>query len=272
MKISVDCGDAELRGEIVGQGTPLLLIHGWPLDRRIFAPQIATLRRYFSVISYDRRGFGESSGEPDLRRELDDINRLLNSCTDQTVHLLGMSQGARIALRYAVTHPDRLRSLILQGVVIDGVSIAEPVNERIPTTDYAELIQQGRMEKFQNLWQQHPMMRVDKENKVAINLLNKILGDYRGADLLNYSEDKYSFSVDIMTALKQFKLPALLLTGARETMARKEYASRLLEVLPDVREVILANSGHLSNLTETEKYNQTIIDFCNEIESKINIT
>jgi len=267
-KFHLDCGDAVIHGEIVGDGSSILLIHGWPLDRRVFSPQIAQLSQHFTVISYDRRGFGESSGEPDLRRELDDINRLLDSYTDQTVHLLGMSQGARVALRYCVKHNDRLRSLILQGAVIDGVTIPESVEEKIPVSDYAELVQQGRIKDFISLWLQHPLMHVDNEHKDAIALINIILAEYKGRDLLNFSPESYSYPVDMMSILKRIALPTLLLTGSNETSSRKKHAEELRGVLDNAREIVLANSGHLSNLTEQELYNQSVIDFCAEVDSK----
>ena len=70
------------------------------------------------MITYDRRGFGRSEAQPDLRLELDDIDHILDALGFESTHLLGMSQGGRIAIRYAVTRSERLRSMILQGAVI----------------------------------------------------------------------------------------------------------------------------------------------------------
>ena len=123
MWIDVDGGRLFLRHE--GEGVPLLLMHGWTLDQRMFQPQVPRLSERFHVISFDRRGFGRSDATPDLDLELDDLDRIADALSLDTLHLLGMSQGGRLAMRYAVTRPQRLRSLVLQGAVVDGLDIPD---------------------------------------------------------------------------------------------------------------------------------------------------
>ena len=49
--------------DITGSGPPLLMIHGWPLDHRIFNPQVGNLKKDLTLIRYDRRGFGKSDAD-----------------------------------------------------------------------------------------------------------------------------------------------------------------------------------------------------------------
>lgn len=266
----VESGDARLFAEVSGGGPPIVLLHGWPLDRRTFALQAPALSRYFTVISFDRRGFGKSQGSPDMRLELDDIDRILDSFADSPAHLLGMSQGARIALRYAITRPERLRSLILQGAVVDGLPVPECAEERTPIAEYAELARQNRLDEFRRLWLRHPMMTIGAEHGEALSLINSMLEDYRGADLRDYAPEMYAFPVDVVGALPRIMLPTLILTGANETEARKAHARTLVRLMPDAREIILPKSGHLSNLTEAAIYNQAVIDFCLRVDTRRN--
>ena len=60
----------------------------------------------------------------------------------------------------------------------------------------------------------------------------------------------------------------LILTGARETRARRRAAGILLEALPRARERLLPDSGHLSNLTEPDAYNAAVRDFCREADGR----
>lgn len=250
-----------------GEGLPLLLIHGWPLDHRIFDPQVAGLKKDLKLVRYDRRGFGKSDTPPDLVREVDDIDVLLDALGIESAHLLGMSQGGRIALRYAITRPARVRSLILQGAAVDGVSAAEDDSERIPLQDYAELARRGNLNEVRRRWLRHPMMQLGPASTNEAILVRKIVYGYFGRDLLAFEPGSYSFPVDVLSALPHFERPVLLITGANESRARKRHAAELLARLPDCQEVVLDGGGHLCNLTAVNAYNDAVREFCRSAES-----
>ena len=263
----VDTGNGELYVEVAGSGQPIMLIHGWPLDHRMFAPQVAALSKYFTVITYDRRGFGKSKAQPDLRLELDDIDSIIDALGAQMAHVLGMSQGGRIALRYAAARPERIRSLLLQGAVVDGFDVAGHDDEHVPVNEYAELARRDELQEVISRWLQHPMMWLDDEHENEQRLLQTILADYPGSDLIDYDADSYAYATDVYAALAHFAKPTLLLTGARETYTRRMHAEALMTQIPDCQEVVFENSGHLSNLTEPRLFNQAVVEFCRRIEN-----
>lgn len=263
----VRSGDAKLHVEVSGRGAPLVLIHGWALDHRVFAPQVEALRRHFRVITFDRRGFGLSAGEPDMRRELDDLDRLIDEVAGGPVHLLGMSQGGRIALRYAVTRPERLRGLILQGAAVDGEAPSGPDEERIPIAEYVALAKDGRLDEVRRRWAAHPMMQLGDDQAAAGALLARMLADYRGDDLIHFRPEAYRFPMDVLDAASRLALPTLVITGAGETVARRRQARRLVETIAGAREVVLPASGHLSNLTEPVAYNRAVREFCGRVDA-----
>ena len=264
----VDVDDGRLFVEVAGRGQPILLIHGWALDRRMFAPQVEALSGQFTVITFDRRGFGKSEAPPDLRLELDDIDRVIDHFGLASVHLLGMSQGGRIALRYAATRPQRIRSLLLQGAVVDGFDVPDHDDDHVPVEEYARLAKDGRLSEVVERWLQHPMMWTGDSHAAARRLLQTIMADYRGSDVIDYDADSYAFDSDVLGALASFPRPTLLLTGARETKTRRLHANALKQRLPRCREVMLENSGHLSNLTEPRLFNQAVIDFCTRVDAE----
>lgn len=263
----VDVEDGRLYVEMAGDGQPILLVHGWPLDHRMFAPQLSMLCSHFTVVTFDRRGFGKSKAHPDLRLELDDIDRILDSIDAPAAHLLGVSQGGRIALRYAATRPQRVRSLLLQGAVVDGFDVDDSGDDRVPVAQYAELARAGKLPELIEHWLRHPMMWLGDHREREYELLRNILEDYSGTDLIDYAADKYAFRHDMLAKLAEFPRPTLLLTGARETRSRRMHANELLRLIPDCRENVFSNSGHLTNLSEPTRYNQAVIDFCSEVDA-----
>jgi pimeloyl-ACP methyl ester carboxylesterase len=262
----VDVDGGRLRLQTSGSGSTILLLHGWPLDHRIFEPQVRCLEQSFRVIAFDRRGFGRSEAPPDLRRELDDIDRILDAVGPETVHLLGMSQGARIALRFAVTRPERIRSLILQAPAIDGIALDRPDADRIPIEEFAGLARTGRLDEVRRRWLEHPMMTLGPGHAELARRLEQIVADYQGKDLLEYSPASHSFPHDVLARLSLLDRPCLILTGAHETATRREHARRLLESMPYAREIVFEHSGHLSNLVEAEAYNREVEAFCANVD------
>jgi len=249
-----------------GSGPALLLVHGWSIDHRSFAPQIEPFSREMRVITYDRRGFGKSTAAPDLSAELDDIDCILDSLGVSRVHLLGVSQGGRLALRYAATRPQRLASLILQGAVLDGYAVEEPPEEQLPLGHYQELALQGRMDEVRRLWLEHPMMSAGVTDPALREEIRALVADYSGADLTATTPPARPFDVDVMAALQRIDLPTLVITGALETSGRKAHARKICELLRGAREIEMAHSGHLSNLTEAERYNAAVLAFCRAVE------
>jgi pimeloyl-ACP methyl ester carboxylesterase len=262
----VDVDGGRLHVVTAGRGSPILLLHGWPLDHRVFEPQIRYLERFFHVVAFDRRGFGRSEAPPDLLRELDDIDRVMQAFGLGSVHLLGMSQGARVALRFAATRPQRIRSLIVQAPAVDGIALDEPEPERIPMDEFAKLARAGRMDEVRERWLAHPMMALGAGHARLKRRVEEIVAGYEGKDLLDYSPGRQAFPHDVLGSLSRFERPCLVLTGAYETATRREHARRLLESLPDGEEIVFEHSGHLCNLTEEHAYNLQVADFCARVD------
>ncbi|MDQ1489694.1 MAG: hypothetical protein QOJ23_2208 [Actinomycetota bacterium] len=103
--------------EITGSGSPLVLCHGLGGNHAIWWRQLDTFAAEHTVITWDQRGFGNSTcasgdfGPAPARR---DLAALLDTvCPGDSVHLVGQSLGGWVALGFALAHPGRLRSLVL---------------------------------------------------------------------------------------------------------------------------------------------------------------
>ena len=172
-----------------------------------------------------------------------------------------MSQGGRIALRYAATRPERVRSLVLQGTAVDGLEVATGDDDRVPINEYVRLAKTNRLDAVVEHWLAHPLMHLPPTDTAARRLVEQIMRDYSGRDLLAFDADGYAFPIDVLDRMSTFEKPVLIVTGAEETDARRRQATELLSVLTDGREIVLKNSGHLANLTAADAYNATVLEF-----------
>ncbi|MDJ0760580.1 MAG: alpha/beta hydrolase [Woeseiaceae bacterium] len=262
---SIDVKDGRVFAVSAGSGDALLMLHGWPLDHRMFDRQLDALSDQFRVVAIDRRGFGQSSAPPNMGEELSDIDRIIDELDLGQVHLLGVSQGGRLALRYAASRPSRVKSLILLGAVVDGLDVTEPDEEKIPVAEYASLAQDGKLGDVVEHWSAHTMMQMPGGATAQKQLVSDMLEAYGGKDLVNFDASHYRFDGDILGALAVSRQQVLLLTGEYETDARKLHARAIEERVPNSKEVIIRGGGHLSNLTHPEPFNAAIRDFCSRV-------
>lgn len=109
---------------MAGEGPPLILLHGWSLDHRMWRPQVAGLARRFFLIMPDRRGCGRASAPPDLLREADDVIAIADFLGLDRFALAGVSRGAVVALDVARRHRARLRALAVSGGAAAGAGAA----------------------------------------------------------------------------------------------------------------------------------------------------
>lgn len=122
--------DITLSVQQAGQGSPLVLLHGFPQNGLCWWHVAPVLARQFRVIVPDLRGYGQSDAPPDdaghtvysKRRMAQDIVALMDALGLASADVLGHDRGARVAYRLALDHPGRVRRL---GII-----------EIVPTSDF----------------------------------------------------------------------------------------------------------------------------------------
>ena len=179
----LDVNGIRMRVQQSGAGPALIFLHGWMLDHRMWKHQIRTLSSHFQVIAPDRRGFGKSTGIPDLAREPDDIAALMQTLGLERAALCAASQAGRVALRFALARPGKIRALVLQGSALDGMP--EPADDPgfVPFGAYARLVQSGAMEEFHRQWRSHPFMALPGRSSDLRSELEAMLRDSPCLDL-----------------------------------------------------------------------------------------
>ena len=244
----------KLRLEIAGDGPPVVLLHGWMLDHRMWRPQLLALAARFRLIALDRRGFGQSSAPPGLNEEINDILSVASVLSLPPFFLVGMSQGGRVALRFAEQHPDKLRGLILVGTPLDGLEAAPVPEESIPFDHYARLAREGRVEEVRQAWLAHPLMRVE-EPKTA-RLVEEMVGDYAGRDLLIPREARGK-PVD----LSRIPVPALVITGEKDSLERRQMGDAIAAGLATSTRASIPGAGHLCSISHPQLFNSLLSEF-----------
>lgn len=207
------------------------------------------LARHFALLRFDRRGFGLSEGRPDPSRDVADLAAVLDAAGVERAMVVGMSQGARLALRFAHTTAARVHALVLDGPpVLD----AEP---ELPLAQLRQLLQSAGTDAMQAAIRAHPLMRLQGRDGASGKLLDVMLARYRGFDLLHPS------AALPLPDVKAIRAPVLILNGGLDSPERLQAASALQLAMPQARCVQLPAAGHLALLDDPSAYAREVIAF-----------
>lgn len=255
----LDVAGGLIRLTVAGDGPPVILLHGWTLDARMWQPQIAGLAEGFTLAVPDRRGCGRSSAPPDLAREVDDVARIADFLGWERFGLVGLSQGASVALDCAVRLGDRIAALAVCGAPLPAMVERDEV---LDLELYQRLVQEGDQSAMRADWALHPLMQARTEP--AREALAAMLADYQGCDLLNPS------SLPDVTGevAAQLAMPVLALAGEHDTPWRRACAAALAEAAPQGQFMLIDGAGHVANLDNPERFDVALCDFLNPLLSQ----
>jgi pimeloyl-ACP methyl ester carboxylesterase len=252
-------GGARLRYRDEGAGPAVVFIHGWTLDLEVWDPQAAALAGDFRVLRYDRRGFGLSEGAPGIAADVADLARLLEHLGIGAAALVGLSQGARVALAFTLRHPERVTALVLDGPPDEIRDPGAAGDEDISIAQYRSLAREQGVEAFRRAWSDHPLMRLHAADAAGRELVARMLARYPARDLQGPAAPPAPPAG--AAALSRLRRPVLVVNGELDTPVRRRAGEALARTVPGAERVVLAGAGHLPNLDAPRAYNDAIQAF-----------
>lgn len=249
-EVAVDGGVLPLC--MVGDGPPVILLHGWTLDHRMWAPQVDGLAEEYFLVVPDRRGAGRATAPADLAREAEDVIAIADSLGIDRFALVGLSQGAAVALDVARRFGARLTSVVASGAPLPALVARE---EAIDLDHFRALVANGDLERLRAEWSRHPLMATQSADARAQMI--EILTDYDGRDLMARS-DLPDFPREAMAKLA---VPVLAMTGAHDTLWRRACAEALAKTAPRAIHALVPGAGHLANADNPARFNALVASF-----------
>jgi pimeloyl-ACP methyl ester carboxylesterase len=260
--VAARTGAGELAVEVGGRGNPVVLVHGWGVDRRMWAHQTGAFRRHFTTITYDRRGCGQSTAPADHALELEDIDAILDELKLKAAGLVGMSQGGRVAMRYAMSRPSRVTGLVLQGAPLDDTPLPLAGDASVlPIGRLTELLRRGDRATLTRELSQHPLMNAGERRAQVQAEIDAMLKDYRGEDLLRFSTPPAEIDPLRAADLATIQAPTLVITGSNELLWLRRTADRIARNIYGARRRVIRGGGHFVNMTHVTDYNRCVVEF-----------
>lgn len=215
---------------VAGQGFPLVMLHGNGEDHTYFKHQIGPFSEWYQVIAPDTRGHGRSPrgrAPFTLDQFAEDLKAFLDSREIRRCHLLGFSDGANIALLFALNYPEYVEKLVLNGADLypSGVKLST----QLPIVLGWGLLQAVR--------------RFDKRARPKWELL----------DLMTTQPHINA------KALAALNMPALVVAGNRD-MVREKHTRLIAKSIPG-SELAILPGDHFVARRNWEAFNPVILEF-----------
>jgi pimeloyl-ACP methyl ester carboxylesterase len=256
--------DLNMAFDDVGSGQPILLIHGFPLNREMWKPQIEALSAHFRVVAPDLRGHGETPPTPGpytMEMLADDCHTLLQALgIKERVVVCGLSMGGYVTLAFYRRHPERVAGLVLASTraaadTPEGKAnrdrAAEQAREEGPQTIVAAML--PKMLSPQTYSHNRGLV-AEVERIMSKTSLEGMI-----AALLGMKE-----RADSTDLLGQISVPTLIIHGADDQLISIKEAESMHRAIKNAQLVILPHAGHLPNLEQSQFFNKTLLEFINK--------
>jgi len=263
--------------EDAGDGPAVVLIHGYGADLRLWDAQVPALAGAgFRVIRYDVRGHGRSLIPPDgytyenyaadLRDLLDRINverPATESLGVEAAHLVGLSMGGGIALRFALDFPERVLSLTLIDSALPGFSYSNETSGRIE--EFVSAVRaDGPRAAIENIWLRHPFFDGVRRSPEQFELVRQIVLGFQAPDMRDGARPT-DYRPDIADRLSGVRAPTLVVAGEHDIPDFRLIADLLSENLPQARLFVMPDCWHLPPVEKPAELNRILIEFLRDV-------
>ena len=251
-----------LAGVTVGVGgkPPLVLLHAFPLDGRMWEPQQEGLDAGRRILVPDLMGFGRSpnpKGTHSIEDHARDVADFMEAHAVSRAVLCGLSMGGYVALAFAALFPHRLAGLILA----DTRATADPASfKSARTTNAQRVLREGMVfladdMLFKLLTPQTLASDVELSRRVWSVMVSQRREGIAAALLA--MRDRPSR----LEELPAIQCPTIVLVGAEDTLTPPVESASMAEIIPGARYEQVEGAGHLSNMEKPEAFNGLVRDF-----------
>ncbi|HLG87744.1 MAG TPA: pyrimidine utilization protein D [Alphaproteobacteria bacterium] len=257
-KIAV--GDAHIFYETHGDGQPVLLVPGLGGVGSYWAPNIPAFSRRHLVVVHDHRGTGQSS-RSEMRYSVDQMTGDLLAVMDhlgiEKAHLVGHSTGGAIGQTLAVTHPERLSSLVIYA----SWTTADPFFRRVFEARRTLLTAAGPAAYmratpaflYPDWWINENIALLEERERASLpSFTSATIGASRIDAIVAF---------DRTADLPRIRTPTLVICAKDDILTPPYFSRELARRIPGAELVLLERGGHCASETCADAFNEAVLDF-----------
>lgn len=260
-----DINQGQIYYEQAGDGIPFVMIHAGIANSRMWDKEFDYFSSEYKAMRYDIRGYGNSKPVDGKWNIQDDFVALLESLNiDEPIILMGCSIGAGLAIDYALTYPDRIKSLILVGGVprgFDGdTSALEPLwkqaEQAFEARDLDRVTEIDMQIWLDGFGRETP---IDPEVRQHAYDMNRIVIENEAQELGEHITT--AFDIPANERLVELTMPVLIIVGDKDAQYILDAADYMAQNLPDAHKMMIQNAAHLPNLEFPIQFRNAVEQF-----------
>jgi pimeloyl-ACP methyl ester carboxylesterase len=253
--------DAYLHVLRCGAGSPLLFVHGFPLDHSMWSGQIDALSERYYVIAPDLRGFGLSGGllpTLSMTQHADDLAALLDALEiTEPVVFCGLSMGGYIALKFWERHRDKLRALVL----CDNRAAADtPEAVAARMTMAQRVLNEGASLAADAMLPKLFPVNIGQSNPQAYEAIKQVILR-TPPETIAAAQRGLAERSDMRGELPQIQVPTLVVCGEEDVLAPLPEMQAIAAAIPHSQFAMIAGAGHMSPLEKPAEFNRLLAAF-----------
>ncbi|GLZ28296.1 hydrolase [Lentzea sp. NBRC 105346] len=242
--------------DIAGSGDPVVLLHGGAVDRTTWDAEFSALSATHTVIRYDARGHGRSSTPDAPFSHWEDLRQLLDGLGVDRASLVGLSQGGRTSVDFAISLPDRVDKLLLVAPGVSGMAFHDPF-----VLDHMARIGSAKdlgtiIECILRMWVDGPLR--SPEDVPYRARCRSIMAEgfaRHGNWQRHYTE------IGVISRLGELRAPTLALVGDLDSADIRHVVDLIVKDAPHAHMRVVEGAGHMINLDQPEEFGRILLRY-----------
>lgn len=244
----------------IGSGEAVFFLHGVGGNKTNWSQNLPAFAQHFTAIAWDCRGYGDSDDydeDLDFKDFSDDLLRVLDALDIRKVHLVGLSMGSWIAMNFAVSYPERLRSLTLC-CTHAGFSYLSDFAK-------AEFVR-SRKEPLLNGMEPRDIAGAVARSLVSPNAPTHVVTQLEQS-MAALRKTSYLKSIealihtDFRNDLPYIRTPCLVVSGSNDSLTTADMGREVSTLVPNAQFALIEDAGHLPNIEKPAQFERIVLDF-----------
>ena len=252
----------EIFYEDVGDGHPVVLVHGWSASHEFFDPQISVLCDSYRMIGVDLRGHGKSAkpgGDYGYDTHCKDLQQLMSALDVEDATLVGWSMGGGVATRYAGSFGDHITRLGLIGPAAPKFLQDDDFPHGLPEEDVLPLLEMERNNRpdyRHTVYEQAVHRDVDEATHEYMWELSMQTPTWSGAKAFEALMEE-----DMTDDVDAIDVPTTIFQGDQDAFCSIDGAREMADQLADGEIIEYEDVGHTPHWEITDQFNEDFAAF-----------